>query len=69
MSVMIHSMLCSLNDILQAKRSIYDSQSNPLMIRPENMVESDHVAALNDNASVLFSELVLRMMNGNEHTP
>ena len=32
------------------------------------MVESDHVAALNDNASVLFSELVFRMMNGNEHT-
>jgi len=35
---------------------------------PENIVARDQVAALSDSASVLFSAVVLRIINGSEHT-
>ena len=67
-NVIIHNIPCSLNDIVQLDILRNDTQSSPLIIRPENIVARDHVAALRDNASVLFSEVVLRIINGREHT-
>ena len=68
MKVMIHKIPCSLNEIVHLEMFKNDIQSNPLIIRPENIVARDQVAALRDKASVLFSEVVLRIINGREHT-
>jgi hypothetical protein len=66
--VMIQRMLCSLNDIVRPKKSMNETQSNVLIRIPENIVDNDQVAALSDNASVLFSGVVFLIINGREHT-
>ena len=45
-----------------------DTQSNVLIRIPETIVDNDQVAALNDNASVLFSGVVFQIIHGREHT-
>ena len=68
MKVMIHKIPCSLNEIVHLEMVKNDIQSNPLIIRPENIVARDQVAALSDKASVLLSAVVFRIMNGREQT-
>ena len=58
----------SLSLIKSGLSFIFDIQTNPLMIKPETIVDNDQVDALNDKASVLLSFVVCRMINGNEHT-
>tara|TARA_B100000029_G_C16891028_1_gene710350 strand:- start:48 stop:524 length:477 start_codon:yes stop_codon:yes gene_type:complete len=66
--VITHRIAYSLNLIPQPRNSKYATQSNPLIIKPENMVDNDHVDAINDKASVLFPESVFLIINGNEQT-
>ena len=43
-------------------------QFNPLMIKPEIIVDKLHVAAIRDKASVLFSDVVFLITKGKEQT-
>ena len=65
---MVQSIAYSSKIINSGLSFIFDIQSKPLIIKPETIVDSDHVDALKDNASELFSFVVCRMINGNEHT-
>ena len=56
------------NEKLLSNISKLETQSRPEIIKPENIVERDHVDALSDKASVLFFSDVLLIINGNEHT-
>ena len=67
-NVIIQSILRSLKYRIQLPNEKLLIQSNPLIIIPENIVAKDQVEALKDNASVLLSDEVFRMINGNEHT-
>jgi hypothetical protein len=60
--------LYSENEKLLSNISKLETQSRPEIIKPENIVERDHVDALSDKASVLFFSDVLLIINGNEHT-
>ena len=66
--VMNQSVLCSFMINVHSPILKYPIQSRPLIITPENIVARDQVAALRDRASVLLSGVVLRMINGSEHT-
>ena len=56
------------NEKLFSNISKLEIQSRPEIIKPEKIVERDHVDALKDKASVLFLSDVLLIINGNEHT-
>ena len=66
--VIIHKILYSENEKLLPNISKLEIQSRPEIIKPEKIVERDHVDALKDKASVLFLSDVLLIINGNEHT-
>ncbi len=61
-------MVCSLKNIVLSGNSIIDIQSSPLIIKPDIIVDKDHVDALSDKASVLLSEFVFLIMKGSEQT-
>ena len=66
--VINQSVLCSLKISVQLLILKYLIQFKPLIMTPENIIARDQVAALKDSASVLLSVLVLRIINGSEHT-
>jgi hypothetical protein len=66
--VITHKMLySSINNVLFSIL-ILEIQSSPEIIKPEKIVDKDHVDALKDNASVLFFSVVLLIIKGSEHT-
>mgnify|MGYP001374753629 CR=1 FL=1 len=68
MIVIIHNIVRSLKKRFQLPKEKLLIQSNPLIIIPENIVAKDQVEALRDSASVLFLDVVFRMINGNEQS-
>ena len=66
--VITHKVLYSSIKNLFFRTLEWDTKSSPKIIRPEKIVDKDHVDALKDNASVLFFSVVLLIIKGREHT-
>ena len=56
------------NEKLLSNISKLEIQSSPDIVKPEKIVDRDHVDALKDKASVLFFSDVFLIIKGNEHT-